>query len=106
VDPHAARDVIDGELAGVAAAGLTEAELARARNLNAAGFWKQLSTIDGKAHLLGEYEALRGGWQQLFQAPARHAAVTRADIAAAARALLNTRRRTVGMLLPEGQAPC
>ena len=99
IDPHAARDIIDAELAGVAAGGLDEPELARARNLNAAGFWKQLSTIDGKAHLLGEYEALRGGWQQLFQAPARHAAVTRADIAAAARAVLNTRRRTVGMLL-------
>ncbi len=52
----------------------------RARNLNAAGFWKQLSTIDGKAHLLGEYEALRGGWRNLFEAPERHAAVTRAEI--------------------------
>ncbi len=47
-------------------------------------FWKQLSTIDGKAHLLGEYESLRGGWRNLFQAPERHAAVTRADIAVAA----------------------
>jgi zinc protease len=99
VDPHSAREIIDTELAGIAASGLDEADLARARNLNAVAFWKQLSTIDGKAHLLGEYEALRGGWQQLFQAPARHAAVTRADIAAAARMLLNPRRRTVGMLL-------
>jgi len=106
VDPHAARDIIDAELAAVATTGLDEADVARARNLNAAGFWKQLSTIDGKAHLLGEYEALRGGWQQLFQAPARHAAVTRADIAAAARLVLNARRRTVGMLLPEGEDPC
>jgi zinc protease len=106
VDPHAARDIIDAELAGIATSGLDAADLARARNLNAAGFWKQLSTIDGKAHLLGEYEALRGGWQQLFQAPARHAAVTRADIAAAARVVLNARRRTIGMLLPEGADPC
>jgi zinc protease len=103
VDPHAARDIIDTELAGIAAAGLDAADLQRARNLNAAGFWKQLSTIDGKAHLLGEYEALRGGWQQLFNAPARHAEVRREDIAAAARLVLNPRRRTVGMLLP--QAP-
>jgi zinc protease len=113
VDPHAARDIIDSELAGIAAAGLDAPDLERARNLNAAGFWKQLSTIDGKAHLLGEYEALRGGWQQLFKAPARHAEVTHADIAAAARQVLNPRRRTVGMLLPQarrersaGDDPC
>jgi zinc protease len=101
VDPHSARDIIDAELAGVAAAGLADADLHRARNLNAAGFWRQLSTIDGKAHLLGEYETLRGGWRTLFQAPGRHAAVTREQIGAAARLLLNPRRRTVGMLLPD-----
>ena len=101
VDPHAARDIIDAELSGIATAGLSDADLERARNLNAAGFWKQLSTIDGKAHLLGEYEALRGGWHNLFQAPERHAAVTRQEICTAARLLLNPGRRTVGMLLPE-----
>lgn len=101
IDPHAARDLIDAQLAGIAADGLTDADLHRARNLNAAGFWKQLSTIDGKAHLLGEYEALRGGWRNLFAAPVRHAAVTRQEICAAARLLLNPRRRTVGMLVPE-----
>jgi len=101
VDPHAARDIIDAELAAIVASGLTDADLNRAHNLHAAGFWKQLSTIDGKAHLLGEYEALRGGWRKLFLAPQRHAAVTRAQIAAAARLLLNSRRRTIGMLLPD-----
>jgi zinc protease len=100
VDPHLARDIIDAELASIATSGLAAADLERARNLNAAAFWKQLSTIDGKAHLLGEYEALRGGWRKLFEAPERHAEVTREEISAAARALLNPRRRTVGMLLP------
>jgi zinc protease len=105
VDPHAARAIVDAELAGIAADGLSDADLNRARNLNAAGFWKQLSTIDGKAHLLGEYEALRGGWRNLFAAPGRHAAVTRQEIGAAARRLLNPLRRTVGMLLPEAGQP-
>lgn len=100
VDPHVARDIVDAELAGIASAGLADADLDRARNLNAAGFWRQLSTIDGKAHLLGEYEALRGGWRNLFQAPEQYAAVTRQEISAAARFVLNPRRRTVGMLLP------
>jgi zinc protease len=109
VDPHLARDLIDAELAGIATSGLAAADLERARNLNAAAFWRQLSTIDGKAHLLGEYEALRGGWRKLFEAPERHAEVTREEISAAARALLEPRRRTVGMLLPAnaggGQEP-
>ncbi len=100
VDPHTARDIIDTEFARIATAGLADADLNRARNLNASGFWRQLSTIDGKAHLLGEYEALRGGWRRLFQAPERHAAVTREQISTAARSLLNPRRRTVGMLVP------
>jgi zinc protease len=104
VDPHAARDIIDAELAGIAASGLDAADLTRARNLNAANFWKQLSTIDGKAHLLGEYEALRGGWRNLFQAPERHAEVTGAQIARAAKQLLNPRRRTVGMLVPQARS--
>jgi zinc protease len=105
VDPHAARDIVDAELASIAVAGLTEADLNRARNLYAAGFWKQLSTIDGKAHLLGEYETLRGGWRNLFAAPEQHALVSGQEIRTAARLLLNPRRRTVGMLVPEARKP-
>ena len=49
--------------------GVTEAELSRAKNLTAAGFWKKLATIDGKAQLLGEYEVFHGDWAKLFDAP-------------------------------------
>ncbi|HTY49329.1 MAG TPA: pitrilysin family protein [Steroidobacteraceae bacterium] len=104
VDPQAVRALIDAELERVAAEGITPAELQRARNLTAASFWRQLATVDGKAHLLGEYEVLRGGWRRLFDAPGAHAEVCAAQLQRVARALLDPRRRTVGVLLPEGSA--
>jgi len=102
VDAHAAHAVIDAELARVAERGLSEVELRRARHVTEAGFWKQLSTLDGKAQLLGEYELLHGDWRHLFEQPARCAAVTRDEVARLARALLDPRRRTVGMSIPQG----
>ena len=66
----------------------------------AASFWKSLATIDGKARQLGEHEVLRGGWRALFESPARYEAVTVADLQAAAREILQARKRTVGVLVP------
>jgi zinc protease len=92
---------VDAELAGIAEHGVTDAELARAKNMTAAGFWKKLATIDGKAQLLGEYEVFHGDWLKLFDAPAQADRVTRAEVQAIAREILDKRRRTVGVLLPE-----
>jgi zinc protease len=92
--------VLDAELARVVTDGITETELRRAKNLTAASFWKKLATIDGKAQLLGEFEVFHGDWRKLFDAPARFETVTRADVQAVAREILDRRRRTVGVLLP------
>ncbi len=98
--PRAVRAALDAELASMVEHGVSQSELQRAKNLVAAGYFRQLATLDGKAHLLGEYEVLRGDWRALFGAPARYAALTRAEIQAAARAVLDPRRRTVGLLIP------
>jgi zinc protease len=99
-DVAALERAFDAEIARVVADGVTEGELARAKNLAAASFWKSIATIDGKARMLGEYEVIRGDWQQLFAAPARYEAVTREQVQAAAREILQRRKRTVGTLLP------
>ncbi len=99
-DPFAVRAALDRELERVVERGVTRAELERAKSLAAAAHFRQLATIDGKAHLLGEYEVMRGGWHALFDAPARYEALTRAEVQAAARAVLDPRRRTVGTLIP------
>ncbi|HKT74385.1 MAG TPA: pitrilysin family protein [Steroidobacteraceae bacterium] len=101
-DPAEVRNVVDAELAAVAQHGVTDAELARAKNLTTAGFWKKLATIDGKAQLLGEYEVFHGDWRRLFDAPARFERVTRDEIREVARQVLDRRRRTVGVLIPAG----
>jgi len=104
-DPAEVQAAVDAELAKVVEQGVTEAELARAKNMTAAGFWKKLATIDGKAQLLGEFEVFHGDWLKLFEAPARFDRVTRAEIQAVAGEILDKRRRTVGVLVPvEGEA--
>ncbi len=100
-DPEEAREALDAELAAVAADGVTEAELERARNLATVGLWKKLAAIDGKAQLLGEYEVFHGDWSRLFDAPAQIAAVSTEDLRAVALEILDERRRTLGVLVPD-----
>jgi zinc protease len=90
--------VLDAALDELVAKGVTDAELARARNQFAASFWKQLATINGKANLLGQYEVFEGDYQRLFDAPAVYEQVTREDILKAAARVLQKKNRTVGIL--------
>ena len=101
-DPADVQGVLDAELTSVVKDGVTEAELNRAKNLVAVGFWKRMATIDGKAQLLGEYEVFHGDWLKMFDAPAQFEKVTRAQVQAVAREILDRRKRTVGVLMPEG----
>ena len=104
-DPEEAREALDAELAAVAADGVTEAELERARNLATVGLWTKLATIDGKAQLLGECEVFHGDWSRLFDAPARIAAVSAEELQAVAAEILDEGRRTLGVLLPSEDVP-
>jgi len=99
-DPHVAEGVFDAELERLARDGVTQTELDRARNQALADFWRTLTTIDGKAQMLGTYEVLRGGYERLFEAPAAYERVTREDVQTLARELLRRTNRTVGVLGP------
>ena len=76
---------LDAELARVVRDGVTERELRRAKNMAAADFWRGVSTIDGKARLLGEYAVMHGDYRLLFAAPGAYERVTREDVAQIAR---------------------
>ncbi len=97
-DPDRALSALDAQLARVIEDGVTRAELDRARNLAMVGFWKRLATIEGKAHLLGEYAVFHDRWTALFDTPARLAAVSREELRATAADILLSSRRTVGIL--------
>ena len=101
-DPQQALVALDAALARLIDSGVSPAELERARNLVIVGFWKRLATIDGKAHLLGEYAVFHDRWADLFAEPQRLAAVTPQQVQAVAADILAPQRRTVGMLVPLG----
>ena len=105
VAPADVQAVLDAELANVAQRGVTDAQLARAKNLTAVGFWRRLATIDGKAQLLGEYEVFHGDWGKLFDAPAQFDKVTREAVQAVAHEILDPAKRTVGVLVAASGEP-
>ena len=93
---------LDAELERIVHDGVTDEELRRAKNLMAADFWRGVSTIDGKARLLGEYAVMHGDYKLLFAAPEAYERVTREDVAKIARQVFNADKRTVGVLAPQG----
>jgi zinc protease len=93
---------LDAELERIVRDGVTDEELRRAKNLMAADFWRGVSTIDGKARLLGEYAVMHGDYKLLFAAPDAYERVTREDVAKIARQVFNADQRTVGVLAPQG----
>ena len=90
--------VLDAALDEVVAKGVTDAELARAKNLYASSFWKQIATINGKALLLGSFDVFEGDYRKLFDSPALYDKVTREDVQKAAALVLQKDHRTVGVL--------
>jgi zinc protease len=97
-DIDAVEQALDAALDDVVARGVTDAELARAKNQFAAEFWKQIATIDGKASLLGQFEVFEGDYRRLFDAPAAYERVTREDLQKAAGLVFQRKHRTVGVL--------
>ena len=93
--------LLDAELARVAAEGVTDAELRKAKNILVANFWRQLETNSGRAQALGKYEVFHGDWQQLFGTPERLEAVTREQVRQVAAKVFARNNRTVGTLVPE-----
>jgi zinc protease len=90
--------VLDGALDAVVAQGVTDAELARAKNLYASTFWKQIATINGKANLLGQFDVFEGDYKKMFDSPATYEKVTRDDVQKAAALVFQKNHRTVGIL--------
>ena len=99
-DPERTEQLIDEELARLAADGPTAAELSKARNQALAGFWRGLETISGKAQALGEYQVFHGDYRKLFGAPAVYEGITADDVRAAVADILRSGNRTVGTLVP------
>jgi zinc protease len=97
-DPAAVERRVLDELRRVAEAGVSEAELAKARNIMLADHWRGLATIDGKAENLGLYEVFHGNFEKLFDLPHVLDAVTTSDLRGVAATVFRARNMTVGVL--------
>jgi zinc protease len=85
-------------LADIVENGVTDAELAKARNIALADFWRDMATIDGKASQLGNYEVYLGDYEKLFALPEAMAAISSDDIRAAAAKVFRADNATIGVL--------
>ena len=86
------------ELQRIVEEGVSEAELAKARNIMLADHWRELATIAGKAEMLGQYEVFHGDYEKLFGLPDALDAVSADDLRAVAATVFRTRNMTVGVL--------
>ncbi|HSN52295.1 MAG TPA: pitrilysin family protein, partial [Woeseiaceae bacterium] len=86
------------ELERVAAEGVTEDELAKARNMALADYWRSMATISGKAAGLGEAAVFHGSYVKLFDLPGKIEALSAADLEAVAATVFRRGNATVGTL--------
>ncbi len=100
VDPARVEKALDEEIAAVRERGVTAQEVQKARNQVFTNLYEQLSTISGKATLLGTYEVLYGDYRRLFAERALVEKVTPADIERTAKQYFDPDNRTVATLVP------
>jgi len=86
------------ELQRVVDEGVTDAELAKARNIMLADFWRELATIDGKAEALGRTAVFHDAYERLFDLPQAIETVSLDDLRAVAAAVLRRNNATMGVL--------
>ncbi|HNP65831.1 MAG TPA: pitrilysin family protein [Woeseiaceae bacterium] len=86
------------ELQRVVTDGVTDAELAKARNIMIADYWRSLATINGKAATLGRAEVFFGDYQDAFSLPVELEQVSAEQIQAVAGDVFNRKQMTVGVL--------
>ncbi len=98
-DPAVVEDRVMLALAEVASDGITESELAKARNILLADFWRRMAKIDGKAAALGGYEVFPGDYEKLFDQPADIEAIDVEQVRDVAARVFTTNNATIGVLL-------
>lgn len=100
-----AEAVVLAHFAEVAADGISEAELTKAKNRLETSFWRGQQTVQQRAWSLGHWEVTAGDFRHAFDVADRIAAVTRDDVLRLARTYLRPELRVVIYGLPNGETP-
>lgn len=78
--------------------GVSEQELQKVKNQALVDFYREMSTINGKANTIGSYDFYFGSYKALFDVPAQLSKVTLSDIQRVAAKYLRKANRTTGVL--------
>lgn len=104
VETTRVEQAITEELAKLAEAGVSEADLRKAKNQRLVSFYRDMATIGGRANLIGEYEVFDGDFSKAFRVDKDIEAVTAAEVRSAAKKYLGVENRTVATLVPRKDA--
>ena len=99
-DPAKVESEITAILERIKTQGISDAELAKAKNMLVADYWRGLATISGKAQALGSFEVFHGDYRKLFAAPSAWEAVSAEQVKNIAGEVFRKENRTVGVLKP------
>jgi len=101
VDPQKCEAAIYEELDKAKKAAISDQELEKAKNIRLVEFYKEMSTINGRANTIGTYEVYFGDYRKLFEAAKNYAAVSKEDVQRVAQKYFGANNRTVATLLPD-----
>jgi len=101
VDPQSVEKAMFEEIERVRKEEVTDQELEKAKNIALASFYRQMSTINGRANTLGAYEVFFGDYHKLFSAVDSYNKVSKADVQRVAQKYFGEKNRTVATLIPE-----
>ncbi len=105
VSPDSVEMLLAQQLADVAANGVTDAELAKAKNAYRAARIDELQTSMGRAEAIHTADMFLGDPKAVNDDLARHMAVTVEDIKAAAARYLRSENSVITLIKPEGRTP-
>ena len=98
-DPATVERRVMEELERVINDGVSREELAKARNNLLADFWRGMSTINGKAAALGNFEVFHSNYEKLFRLPDIVERVTTEDLRTVATDVFQRNNLTAGVLI-------
>ena len=95
------KSLVFDELHKLIAKPVADAELRKAKNQWLASHYRSMTTVSGRANLLGTYQIFYGSYDRLFTEPGRIEAVTAADVQRVAKDLFRPENCTTGILEPQ-----
>lgn len=98
------KSLVFDELNKLMAKPVSDAELRKAKNQWLAAHYRSMTTVSGRANLLGTYQIFYGSYDRLFTEPQRIEAVTAADVQRVAKNLFRPENCTTGILEPQKAA--